>query len=304
MLDCLSAPLRRERPCPRPSVAAEFDILCRKTRRDTWMVASCNGGATYPGRTTMAKATLHFTRFGTGPTLVLLHGFLGGTGYWRMQQSALHHMFDVIAVDLPGFGGSANIPAPDTLSGYAAAVFDLMDALEIPRFSLLGFSMGGMIAQQAVLDRPQRIAKLVLYGSSSTGELPHRFESWSESAKRMKSEGVETTADRTVATWFVDRQADPYYSLCREACRGANEDACQIVMQAIQDWIARDRLSEMKLPTLVIVGDKDRSTRVSDSLPLWEGIPDAQLCVLPNCAHGAHMQKPALFNAIIADFLR
>lgn len=252
----------------------------------------------------MAKAILNYTRFGTGPALVLVHGFLGGTGYWRMQQSALHRMFDLIAVDLPGFGGSADLPAPDSLSGYAATVFDLMDILDIPRFSLLGFSLGGMIAQQAVLDRPERISKLVLYGSSSTGELPHRFESWSESAERMKSEGVEATADRTVATWFVDGQADPYHSLCREACRGANEEACQTVMLAIQNWSAKDRLAEMKLPTLVIVGDQDRSTRVSDSLPLWDGIPGAQFCVLPGCAHGAHMEKPELFNAIVADFLR
>jgi pimeloyl-ACP methyl ester carboxylesterase len=62
-------------------------------------------------------------------------------------------------------------------------------------------------------------------------------------------------------------------------------------------------LSEIKMPTLVIVGDKDRSTKVSDSLILWEGIPGSQLCVIPGCAHGAHMEKPDLFNKVIADFL-
>lgn len=251
----------------------------------------------------MAEARLNYTRFGSGPTLVLVHGFLGGTGYWRPQQTSLRRVFDVIAVDMPGFGGSARVPAPKTISGYAGALFDLMDALGIEHFALLGFSMGGMIAQQAVLDRPERITKLVLYGSSSTGELPHRFESWAASAERMKREGVEATADRTVVSWFVDGENDPYYEICREACRGANENACQIVMHAIQGWSARDRLSEIGIPTLVIVGDKDRSTRVSDSLPLWEGIPGAQLCVLPGCAHGAHMEKPALFNRLIEEFL-
>lgn len=251
----------------------------------------------------MSEQRLNYTRYGSGPALVLVHGFLGGTGYWRPQQTALRHALDVIAVDLPGFGASARIPAPESLSGYADTVFALMDHLHIERFALLGFSMGGMIAQQAVLDRPERITKLILYGSSSTGELPHRFESWSDSAARMREEGVETTADRTVGTWFVDGEADPYHAICREACRGADEDACQTVMHAIQGWSARERLGEMTLPTLVLVGDQDRSTRVSDSLPLWEGIPGSQLCVLPGCAHGAHMEKPDLFNRIIADFM-
>lgn len=251
----------------------------------------------------MAEPRLNYTRFGSGPTLVLVHGFLGGTGYWRPQQTGLHHSFDVIAVDMPGFGGSAQVPAPKTISGYADTLFELMDALKIEHFALLGFSMGGMIAQQAVLDRPGRITSLILYGSSCTGELPHRFESWAESAQRMKRDGVESTADRTVVSWFVEGEKDPYYAICRQACAGADENACQTVMHAIQDWSAKDRLPEIKIPTLVIVGDQDRSTRVSDSLPLWEGISGARLCVLPGCAHGAHMEKPALFNQIIEEFL-
>lgn len=247
---------------------------------------------------------INYTRFGKqGSTVVLVHGFLGGTGYWTPVSTGLVDRYDVIAVDLPGFGGSADIPAPDSLAGYAGSVFELVDALGIETFSLLGFSMGGMIAQQAALDRPTRISSLILYGTAGVGNLPNRFESWDASIARIEREGVEATADRTVATWFVDGARHPFHAACREACRGANPRACVTVMRAMQRWSAVDRLAQIAAPTLVIVGDKDRSTRPSESIVLWEGIPNAELCVLPDCAHGAHMEAPDLFNGVVRRFL-
>ena len=246
---------------------------------------------------------LNYTRHGQGSTLVLLHGFLGGTAYWVPLTTGLKHAHDVIAVDLPGFAGSAKEPAHESLSGYAKAMLDVLDSLGVERFSLLGFSMGGMIAQQAALDFGARIDKLVLYGSAAVGDLPHRFESWEASIARIEREGVEPTADKTVATWFVDGKDHPFYPVCREACRGAVASSCVTVMRAMQGWNNVSRLGEIGMPTLVIVGDKDRSTRVSDSLILWEGIAGSELCVLPGCAHGAHMEKPDLFNKVLADFL-
>jgi pimeloyl-ACP methyl ester carboxylesterase len=74
-------------------------------------------------------------------------------------------------------------------------------------------------------------------------------------------------------------------------------------MRAMQKWNSLDRLAELKMPTLVVVGDKDRSTKPSDSVVLWENIPGSQFCVLPGCAHGAHAEKPDLFNKVICDFL-
>ncbi len=246
---------------------------------------------------------LNYARYGSGKPLVLLHGYAGGLGYWLPVTADLKNRFDIIAVDLAGFAGSAREDTPDTIAGHAAQVMELLDHLKVDRFSLLGFSMGGMIAQQAALDYAGRIETLILYGSSAVGDLPHRFEPWEAAIDRVKTEGVEATADRTSATWFVDGTDNPYYEICREAGRGACAESCIKTMRAMQHWSSLDRLSELNMPTLVIVGDKDRSTRPSDSIVLWEGIEGAELCVLPGCAHGAHMEKPALFNRVLAEFL-
>lgn len=246
---------------------------------------------------------LNYRSCGTGPVLVMLHGFVGGSAYWVPQEAGLKDYFRLIGVDLPGFAGSANVPAPDTLSGYGKTVVDLMDSLGIGKFSLMGFSMGGMIAQQLTREYPDRVESLILYGSSAIGDLPHRFESWEASIQRLEREGVDATTDKTVATWFVEGAKHPFHRICRDACQGANKVSCITVMRAMQGWSSTGWLKEITQPTLVIVGDKDRSTKPSDSVVLWEGIPGSQFCILPNCAHGAHMEKPELFNRVIADFM-
>ena len=71
----------------------------------------------------------------------------------------------------------------------------------------------------------------------------------------------------------------------------------------MRPWRAAERLSEIGQAALVIVGDRDRSTTVEDSLLLWKGLPSADLCVLPRSAHGAHMERPDLFNTMVKGFL-
>jgi 2-hydroxy-6-oxonona-2,4-dienedioate hydrolase len=129
---------------------------------------------------------INFRRVGSGSSLILQHGFLGGSGYWEPQFAAFGRHFDVIAPDLPGFAGSGDIEAPDTLAGFAAALTGLLDKLRIERTMLLGHSMGSMIALQIALDHPERIDRLVLYGSASTGDLPGRFEPFEESIARIE----------------------------------------------------------------------------------------------------------------------
>lgn len=246
---------------------------------------------------------LNYDRQGHGKPLVLLHGYAGGIGYWLPLIMGLKHGFDIISIDLPGFAGSAHVPAPKTISGYGAAVVELMDQLGVEKANILGFSMGGMIAQQAVLDTPDRFTSLVLYGSSAIGDLPHRFEPWQAAIDRIEREGVEGTNEKTCTTWFVEGTSHPYFPMCRDAGRGANQQSCITVMKAMQVWSSMDRLADIKLPTLIMVGDKDRSTKPSDSIVLWEGIKGSQFCILPNCAHGAHAEKPDLFNKVLFDFL-
>ena len=80
---------------------------------------------------TAGGAPLHYARTGSGPPLVLVHGFLGGIAEWEALTNHLMSWFDVIAIDLPGFGGSAAVPAPGTIAGYGDLIVRLLEALGI-----------------------------------------------------------------------------------------------------------------------------------------------------------------------------
>jgi len=246
---------------------------------------------------------LNYRRFGSGKTVVLQHGFVGGGEYFAPLSAHLARNHEVIATDLPGFAGSAHIPVPDTIGGIAEALVDTVTALGVERFALLGHSLGSVTALQAALDHPDRIEKLILYGSTPSGTLPDRFETWETTISRIESESIEAMSAWIAATWFVDGEKHPLYEFTKAAGAGASRDGAIRMIRASAPWDIRDRLAEIKMPTLVICGDSDRSTHPGLSYELWRGIPGAQLCILPGCAHNAHLEVSEVFNPLIARFL-
>lgn len=246
---------------------------------------------------------LHYMRRGSGPPVVLVHGFLGGIAEWEELVARLAPCFDTLAIDLPGFGGSAEISAPAILSGYADLLAELLDALEIESCMLLGHSLGSMIAQQFAVDHAHRVERLILYGAASTGQLPGRFETFDVTIDRCKRIGILQAAAPIIASWFVTGRTHPGYAMYRRMAEAARTDAAITALRAVAQWEITERLGEITIPTLVIGGDRDRSTELAEQLQLWRGLPRGQLCVLPNCAHAAHLEQPELFERVIARFL-
>ncbi|MBI3706544.1 MAG: alpha/beta fold hydrolase [Proteobacteria bacterium] len=246
---------------------------------------------------------LHHKRRGKGPPLVLVHGFLGGSEEWDDLFNILAPQFDVIAIDLPGFGGSARIAAPATLSGYAELVAEKVNALGVGRFVLLGHSMGAMIAQQFALESGARLERLVLYGAASAGSLPGRFESYDDTIARLLRVGIAEGGKPIIASWFVAGENHPAYALYCRMAEAANTQTAVSALRAVASWRVTERLGEIAMPVLVIGGDRDRSTEPAEQFRLWRGLPRGQLCILPNCAHATHLEEPEIFWQLLRRFL-
>jgi len=236
-------------------------------------------------------------------TLVLVHGFLGGSAQWSAQRAAFEKRFDIFAVDLPGFGANHHLQAPSRIADFAAYVFDQLDAAGIERFHLLGHSMGGMIVQEMSRQQLARIDHLVLYGTGPVGAMPGRFEPIAESKRRASADGAEATASRIAATWFLEGSDASEYADCAEIARQASMQAILAGLSAMETWSGVDFLPRISVPTLVIWGDGDRAYQWSQPQQLWQTIPAARLAVIPGCAHAVHLEKPGLFNAVLGDFL-
>ena len=246
---------------------------------------------------------LIFERGGSGFPLVLVHGYLAGAGIWREQFDYFRDRFDVLAPNLPGFGDSAHLTAPDTISGFAMQVLDGLRAQGVERFHLLGHSMGGMIVQAMAARASERIASLVCYGTGPVGALPDRFETIETSRRRLEAEGIEKTVRRITATWFLEGDAADGYETCVALGLKASMQAALASLSAWETWDGRPDMSAIGADTLVVWGDRDRSYGWQQPEALWRGIANSSLAVVPGCAHNVHMEKPNLFNSIIGDFL-
>jgi pimeloyl-ACP methyl ester carboxylesterase len=240
---------------------------------------------------------------GKGPDFVLVHGYLGGAGMWEQQLPVFSQDFRCIAPNLAGFGDSARLRAPDTIEGHARQILHTLDQLGIGRFHLLGHSMGGMVVQQMTAIAPERIERLVLYGTGPVGLLPDRFESIETSRRRLASDGLAATARRIAATWFMKGAEADGYAICVREGSKATMQAALASLSAWETWNGTSALSRLTMPTLVVWGDGDRSYGWSQPEALWKGISGCRLAVVPGCAHNVHMEKPPIFNAIVRDFL-
>ncbi|MDP3961456.1 MAG: alpha/beta hydrolase [Pseudorhodobacter sp.] len=245
---------------------------------------------------------LSFKRTGNGAALVLVHGYLGGSAMWAAQMARFSPFRDVICPDLAGFGDSAALTAPASIEAHAQDVLALLDRLEVEKFDLLGHSMGGMIVQEMVRLAPIRVSKLVLYGTGPQGVLPGRFETIAQSRARLLQDGVAATARRIAATWFQHGEQAEAFALCQALGQQASLQAALASLQAWESWDGRENLSAIESPTLVIWGSHDRSYGWSQPEALWRGIPGADLAVVPNAAHNVHLEKPQIFDTLLADF--
>lgn len=243
-------------------------------------------------------------RAGQGDPLVLVHGFLGGSAQWVAEIEAWSRAFDVIAPDLAGYGDAADRSAPSLIATHARAVLHTLDSLGIERFNLLGHSMGGMVVQEMVHQAPTRIQRLVLYCTSAQGSIPGRFETMQRSRDRVADEGVERVARRTSATWLMAGEASPAYPALASLAMRAGVQAAIAGLNAMETWDGRDRLPDIRTPTLVLWGEADRSYGWPLIEALWRGIPGASLAVLPACAHALHLERPDLFHALVREFLQ
>lgn len=246
---------------------------------------------------------LHYSRAGSGPPLVLVHGYLGGAAMWQGQVAALATRHDVICPDLAGFGESAGLAAPRSIADHAAAVLALLDDLGIAPFDLLGHSMGGMVVQEMVRAAPARVGRLVLYGTGPKGVMPGRFETIAQSRKSLLDHGITATARRIAATWFLHGEAAEGFALCEALGRKVSVTTALACLDAWEGWDGLAALPDIKSETLVIWGSHDRSYDWSQPEALWRGIKGADLAVVPSAAHNVHLEKPNLFNRIVSDFL-
>ncbi len=248
------------------------------------------------GPTPKPRAVAHASGGGPLAPLVLVHGAGASSGDWPAELRALPGR-RVLAVDLPGHGAAPG-PGARAIEAYAAAVEALLDREGIGSAVVVGHSMGGAIALSLALDRPERVAGLVLVATGA--RLRVAPEALAASAS---PEGL------ALAAWtMADRSFGPAVRAdVREArARRIAATAPGLLhgdLSACDAFDAMARLGEVRVPTLVVCGTEDRLTPPKYASFLAERIAGARLALVPGAGHLVMLEEPRAVADAVAGFL-
>lgn len=265
---------------------------------------------TIMGAATVNGVEISYEVSGEGPPLVLVHAGIADSRMWNDQVPAFTEYHRVIRYDLRGYGRTK--PVAGDFSHYQD-LHGLLQYLGVEQTALIGCSIGGAAAIDFVLAYPEMVNKLVLVGSGLAGFDPEVDppSQWDEVVTAWDAGDIARTAELDVQIW-VDgpkRTPDQVESVIRDRIRemdvvALTNEASGLGKACDLEPFAADRLSEIQVPTLVIVGDLDQPDILLISDKLAADIPNVQKTIMEGTAHVPNMERPQEFNQIVLDFLR
>jgi pimeloyl-ACP methyl ester carboxylesterase len=246
---------------------------------------------------------LHYLVRGHGEPVLLLHG-LGASGAdWAYQVRALEGQVQLIVPDLPGCGHSGALGRDSSVEGIAAALWALLDHLDLPRVSITGFSLGGAVALEMALQRPAAVPRLVLINSLASYRIDH-WTKWLEArvpGVLVRLLGMRMTGRLCAARMFPH----PWQRPVREraaAVIGAVAPASYLgIMHALERWDATGRLDRLQSRTWLIGAEFDY-TPLTQKRTLADRLR-ARLIVVRGSRHGTPFDAPTITNALLAAVL-
>jgi pimeloyl-ACP methyl ester carboxylesterase len=259
-----------------------------------------------------------YRRFGnsSGLPLLCLQHFTGTLDNWDPAVSdPLASGREVILFDNAGLGRSSG-EVPETVAGMAAHVMAFLDGLHLDRCDVLGFSLGGMIAQQMARDRPSIIRRLILVGTAPRGgeDIMHLEKpSLAKHLQDPRNTGYSvlqkiffapTSASQAAGEAFIARLMQRKDD--RDPPSGPNVAKAQTATFREWEHFSGERFADLKglrHPTLVVQGFHDEMIPVRNSYWLAENLPNAALLAYPDAGHGSLFQYPESFTRHAAAFL-
>jgi pimeloyl-ACP methyl ester carboxylesterase len=257
------------------------------------------------------------TGSGDRDPVLLVHGLGGQWQNWLENIPRLAQDRRVVAMDLPGFGIT---PEPEddediTITRYGRWVNELADRLDLGKVDLVGNSMGGYIAAEVAIQFPERVSRLVLVsaaGISSAEVMEAPILTIGRVATALASNAAARYRNlaarpitRHVSLALVARhprllKADLAYE---GFFKGAGKPGFDDALRASLDYDFRDRLSDVKVPTLIVWGERDSIIPIRDADEFERLIDDSRKVVMKDCGHIPMAERPRSFNDLLVDFL-
>jgi pimeloyl-ACP methyl ester carboxylesterase len=248
---------------------------------------------------------LFYECIGQGPPLLLIHG-LGSSGDdWAFQREDFARGHTLILPDLRGSGRSAKPPGPYSIAQFAADLWSLLDALGIEYTDILGFSLGGAIALEMALVRPERVQRLIMCNALAN----YRTDTWRKwfeahlQLAMVRVLGLKRTARMVADRLFPHEDQAPKRQRVIDVVGANPKTAYLATVHALIGWSAIERLPALRCPVLIIAAEHDY-TPLAEKRAEAALFPQAQLLVIAGSRHGTPFDSIEQFNACVLEFLQ
>jgi 3-oxoadipate enol-lactonase len=246
---------------------------------------------------------VHHRIDGAGRGLLLVNSLGSALELWEPQVAPLAGRFRLIRFDQRGHGGTPAPQGPYTIEELAGDALELLDRLGLERVSICGLSIGGAVATWIAADAPDRVDRLVIASAGTRFGTP---EMWRERAAAVRAGGTEAVVDAVLGRWFT-----PAFAAARpDVVAGFRAAFCAVqregyagCCEALAAWDATAQLGRVRAPTLVISAAEDMVAPPEHGRAMAEGIAEAHVVVLEDCAHLASANQPAAFTQAVLEHL-
>jgi 3-oxoadipate enol-lactonase len=243
---------------------------------------------------------------GAGPPVMLIHGVGADGTSWDQIAMALAPEFRVLRLDLRGHGRSEHIEGALTLDDFVQDVIDVLDACAVSSAHVVGFSLGGMIAQSLALQHESRVRRLVLLSAVAARTAEERERVQARLAM-LSEEGIAAITGAAKERWFtsdfIARNPDLVARRMQQLQQnhGPSYAAAYTVFSTSD---LGDRLHAIRAPTLVATGEHDIGSNTRMARFMHAQIEESRLEILPGLRHSILVEAPELVTRLVRDFLR
>lgn len=247
---------------------------------------------------------LHYQTFGDPQKPVLIFSNSLGTNYgmWQKQFNYFKQHYFVICYDTRGHGASSAPQCGYTIDQLGEDVIQLMDHLKISKAAFCGISMGGLTGQWLAIQYPERFNHVII---ANTAAKIGQVQAWLDRAKLVGEQGLEPIAHTAASRWFtqhfIQQSHEVVETLSADLAAGsaAGYASC---CEALAYADLRDELVNIQIPVLIITGQQDPVTTVTDGQFMQERIAHAKLVEI-DASHISNIEQPEDFNQAIKEFL-
>jgi pimeloyl-ACP methyl ester carboxylesterase len=247
---------------------------------------------------------LYYEATGQGQPILFVHGLGSSTRDWQRQVAYFSPHYRAVTFDLRGHGQSHKPPGPYTIPLFASDSARLIESLDLAPAHVVGISLGGMVAFQLAVDRPELLRSLVIINSSPELVLRTLKERWQAFQRLLivRLLGMRKMGQVLGQRLFPRAEHADLRRLFVE--RWAENDARAYLasFRAVLGWSVTDRLPELRIPTLVVAADQDY-TPVAVKEAYVARMPQAELVVIEDSRHATPVEQPERLNQAIMAFL-